>query len=89
MTSKIIINTERCKGCGLCVTACVKDCIEIAKESNKHGYFPAQAKSNNCSGCINCAIVCPEAIIEVHRDSRITEIKSVKKGKSRLVKDTK
>ena len=68
MTGKIIIDTERCKGCGLCITVCPKHSIVIAQKSNKNGYFPAEAKNTECTGCMQCAIVCPEGIIEVRRD---------------------
>ncbi|MHC4520758.1 MAG: 4Fe-4S dicluster domain-containing protein [Planctomycetota bacterium] len=68
MAGKIVIDTERCKGCGLCVTICPKKSIEISAESNKNGYFPAQAKDSDCTGCAQCAIVCPEGIIEVCRE---------------------
>ena len=67
MAGKIVIDTERCKGCGLCVTMCPKKSIEISEESNKNGYFPAQATNANCTGCGRCAIVCPEGIIQVCR----------------------
>jgi 2-oxoglutarate ferredoxin oxidoreductase subunit delta len=65
MAGKIIIDTERCKGCGLCVIVCPKESIAISKESNQNGYFPAQAKNTACTGCAQCAIICPEGIIEV------------------------
>ena len=42
MAGKIIIDVERCKGCGLCVIVCPKNCIEISDKSNKKGYFPAR-----------------------------------------------
>lgn len=72
MNGKIIIDTERCKGCGLCVEVCLKNCIVISNSSNKNGYFPAQANNTDCTGCANCAIICPEAIIEVYQDNNIT-----------------
>ena len=68
MAGKIIIDTERCKGCGLCVVVCLKNSIVISKKSNKNGYFPAQATDTDCTGCCLCAIICPEAVIEVYRD---------------------
>ncbi len=78
MAGKISIDTERCKGCGLCVMICPRKCILTARESNQNGYFPAQATNSGCIGCAQCAIVCPEGIIEVCWDDaeriRIVEI---------------
>ncbi len=65
MAGKIVIDVERCKGCGLCITVCPKNNIVRAQESNKNGYFPAQARDSECTACTRCAIVCPEGIIEV------------------------
>ncbi len=68
MAGKIIINAERCKGCGLCVKVCPKGHIAISKESNKAGFFPAQVTDTDCTGCSVCALVCPDAVIEVLRE---------------------
>ena len=68
MAGKIVIDTERCKGCGLCITVCPKNSIVLSKESNQSGYFPAQAKDGECTACTQCAIVCPEGIIEIYRE---------------------
>ncbi len=68
MAGKIVIDTERCKGCGLCVAVCPRGSIAISTESNRSGYFPAEAKNSDCTGCAQCAIVCPEGIIEVAWD---------------------
>jgi 2-oxoglutarate ferredoxin oxidoreductase subunit delta len=69
MSGKIIIDADRCKGCGLCVVVCPSNSIVISEKSNKTGYFPAEPNSADCTGCAVCAIVCPEAIIEVLRDN--------------------
>jgi len=90
MAGKIVINTERCKGCGLCVTICPKNSIVISQESNQNGYFPAQATNTDCTGCAQCAIVCPEGIIEVCWDqaNRIrTVAASGKRGAARLIEE--
>ena len=88
MRGKIVIDTERCKGCGLCVTVCPKGCIIISNRSNKSGYFPAQhVNKSDCIGCAMCAIICPDAAIEVYHENRVLSAKSGKKRKSSVVKE--
>jgi 2-oxoglutarate ferredoxin oxidoreductase subunit delta len=95
MAGKIIIDTERCKGCGLCLTVCPHNVITISEKQNSKGYFPAQATNPGCTGCTNCAIVCPDCAIEVYRDKTtdkpdILEIKPTKKNKiNNFVRDTR
>jgi len=87
MTGEITIDTERCKGCGLCVEVCPKKSIVISKHSNKSGYFPAEATNIGCIGCALCAIICPDAVIEVCRDSSIVTIESGYKKKAELIEE--
>ena len=92
MSGKIIINTERCKGCGLCVAVCPKKSIVISKESNKNGYFPAEATNVDCTGCASCAIICPEAVIEViwdDEDNPKIVTKSYEKDGTNLIEEKK
>jgi 2-oxoglutarate ferredoxin oxidoreductase subunit delta len=85
MAGKIVIDTERCKGCGLCVIVCPKNSIVISDKSNKSGYFPAVADNTNCTGCCLCALICPEVIIEVSRDDNTVVLEPDRKSKSTLI----
>jgi len=86
MAGKIIIDTERCKGCGLCISVCPKKGIVISTQSNKSGYFPAQRGDDDCTGCAMCAIICPEAVIQVFAGTELVQIKghNGKKSKASL-----
>jgi 2-oxoglutarate ferredoxin oxidoreductase subunit delta len=67
--AKVIFDYETCKGCGLCVTACPKKIIFLAKEKiNQKGYHPAEVTDESaCIGCASCAIMCPDSVITVER----------------------
>ncbi|MGE4288212.1 MAG: ferredoxin family protein [Salinivirgaceae bacterium] len=64
----IEVNIEKCKGCGVCVTACPTNVIQLAKQVNGKGYNYAYMENPEaCTGCANCALVCPDTVIEVYR----------------------
>ena len=48
----IVVDTERCKGCNLCVVACPLHVIALnAKQVNKKGYtFAHQVLEDTCNG---------------------------------------
>ena len=55
----IVVDTERCKGCGVCITACPCGVIELAKEVNGKGYnYAFMANPEACIGCASCGINC-------------------------------
>ncbi|MFR9208579.1 MAG: 4Fe-4S binding protein [Lachnospiraceae bacterium] len=67
--AKLTFKTDYCKGCGLCVTACPKKILAIAKDKiNKKGHHPAECiDEDSCIGCAFCATMCPDCIIKVER----------------------
>lgn len=66
---KVVIDQDRCKGCGLCVHACPKNVLELlAEKLNKKGYHPsAPVRSQDCIGCAICALFCPDVAITVSK----------------------
>ena len=63
---KIIINNDRCKGCGFCVEYCPRDVLELSDDFNVKGYHPPYIKhEDECCYCQLCETICPEFAIYV------------------------
>jgi len=66
----IKIDSEKCKGCCLCISFCAKRIIGLAPHLNRSGYTPVvtlEEKADDCTGCTACAAMCPDAAISVYR----------------------
>ncbi len=65
----VTIATEKCKGCGLCVRACPKGLLALAKAKlNSKGYQPAEITDMAaCIGCASCARTCPDVCITIEK----------------------
>jgi 2-oxoglutarate ferredoxin oxidoreductase subunit delta len=64
----ILIDTEECKGCGLCVDSCPPECLELLPELNAYGVHAAHYTGEGCTGCGICFYCCPEpGAITVYR----------------------
>lgn len=69
-----VIDSDRCKGCGLCVTICPKKVLEISRQVNTKGYFPVlQARPEDCIKCALCCSMCPDVAITITRTEEADE----------------
>ncbi len=65
----VVIDKDRCKGCGLCIAACPNQVLAFSGELNKSGYNVVRMKNPEaCVGCAFCAQTCPDIAIEVYRE---------------------
>lgn len=66
---KVIVNEDRCKGCGLCVRACPKEIVALSRTRlNAKGYYPAEITDpESCIGCASCARTCPDITITIEK----------------------
>ena len=59
---------ERCKGCGMCVSACPKGLLAVSSKINRAGYPVAHINDMKaCTGCALCAEMCPDVVITVFK----------------------
>lgn len=64
----VVVDTERCKGCDLCVQACPQKVLGLNAKVNSRGYhYSYMVNEENCIGCAACGYVCPDAVISVYK----------------------
>lgn len=69
--ARIEVTVQKCKGCGLCITACPKECLEVSAGINERGVnYPVMKKDAKCTGCASCAVICPDCRIAVFREKK-------------------
>lgn len=63
---KIVVHSERCKACQLCIQACPKKIITFSGKLNRNGYEYIQVDEDECIVCGNCYTVCPDIVFELY-----------------------
>ena len=65
----VVIDTNRCKGCELCVSVCPQHVLHVAASLNARGYYPVELvdPESHCTGCGLCAVMCPDVVFTVDR----------------------
>ncbi|HPZ07982.1 MAG TPA: 4Fe-4S binding protein [Candidatus Eremiobacteraeota bacterium] len=75
--SRVVIDFDLCKGCGLCIKACPKGQLVRSTGLNVKGFRPAQfSDDGKCIGCAICFYACPEpAAIAVYKKGFVKDSK--------------
>jgi 2-oxoglutarate ferredoxin oxidoreductase subunit delta len=74
----VVIDADRCKGCGLCTHICPVNILALSTEAfNARGYHPVRVTdAEACIGCASCATICPDVVFTVYRQKRETRSRS-------------
>jgi 2-oxoglutarate ferredoxin oxidoreductase subunit delta len=64
----VVVDIERCKGCGVCVASCPCNVLDLSANVNSKGYnYLMMANPDACTGCASCGLICPDSCIVVYR----------------------
>ena len=66
--AKLKIDSELCKGCLVCTTACPKGLLAQGHEFNSMGYYCVVLQGGEqCNCCTLCAEMCPDVAITLEK----------------------
>lgn len=70
----VVIDTEACKGCDLCIDACPPRVLVMTTHTvNATGYrYPLLLPG--CTGCRACAQICPDFVFQVYKLAEPVEL---------------
>ena len=70
---EMAVNYDWCKGCGICISFCPKDCFDISSINQ-----PIMTRLDVCTKCMQCVHRCPDyciTIVEVPQAVPVGEAK--------------
>ncbi|HEY3425274.1 MAG TPA: 4Fe-4S dicluster domain-containing protein [Negativicutes bacterium] len=66
--AKVVVLSEYCKSCGLCITMCPQKILAIGDKANPKGYYTVViTDQEKCQGCALCGLVCPDMALEIYK----------------------
>lgn len=57
-------HTDRCKGCGYCISACKAGALSFSATVNSSGNSTVERDAQKCTLCTLCYQVCPDYVFE-------------------------
>lgn len=68
--ASIMIEKEKCKGCGICVSVCPKGLLFLDESYiNLKGIHAARISDiNQCIACGTCGFMCPDGVITIEKE---------------------
>jgi len=68
---KVVIDIQKCKGCGLCLEVCPKNILNFSSKYNEAGYNYVECiDDDSCIVCKSCAIVCPDLVFTLYKPDK-------------------
>ena len=72
----VVIDEARCRGCGLCISACPVGCLEFSEDFDVSGYRTIRYSGEGCLADGLCSDACPRPgaiVVRVALDSPAIE----------------
>lgn len=69
--TEIILDSNCCKGCDICISICPKQIFTKSKKRNAMGTsIPEVTRREQCTECKLCEKMCPDGAISVERGTK-------------------
>ncbi|MHA1629261.1 MAG: 4Fe-4S dicluster domain-containing protein [Candidatus Heimdallarchaeota archaeon] len=79
----LITDESRCKGCGLCIAFCPKNCLGFSDEYNDKGWRVAKMqRMRDCIKCYMCERSCPDFAIFIDENEQTEKEEQLKEEKT-------